>query len=482
METKIKTKILIVTDSAKIHTGLAETARLVFKRLLERYPDQFEIHQHGWFNFNGVEEVPWPIYNTHVNHKPDGTQELDPADRYGQRTFEGILEKVKPDIIWTNGDLWCFDHILHSPNRNKFRLITYYTIDGQPYWGGWIKPEQASEWGSKLVKSDRVVVLTEWGKDTLVKSCPELEEEDIDVVYHPTEVSRFTVRDREQKQLVRDSMYNDQIPKDAFILGWVGRNQFRKQNYKMWELMHYMASGEYLTCDDCGKVTRKDYDHAARRSRKVGELLMYDKNYDYSHCWHCNSKNVQEGEPIDDIYLWLHMNKQDPGYGADIHGTMWNVSERCIYTNGLEQSKGLPPQVIADLISSWDCMLYLSGGEGFGIPAFESLMCGVPVIYTNYSSHADFCQHGGIPVRIDYISELAFGIQRAIANTDDAIKKTLWAYNNREALEVLGHKGREFAESKNLDSIVDSWYEIFNEMMEKPPAIIDTERVFSQVI
>jgi glycosyltransferase involved in cell wall biosynthesis len=484
METKIKEKIkiLIVTDSAKIHTGLAETARLVFSRLLEKHPDQFDIHQHGWFNWNGPEDVSWPIYNTNLKTAANGRQELDPEDRYGQRTFEGVLDKVKPHIVWTNGDLWCFDHILNSPNRNLFRLIAYYTIDGAPYWGNSIKPGKSSEWGEKLVKADRLVVLTEWGRDTLKKSCPELVDKDIDVIYHPIDVSRFEVRDREQKLEIRNKMYNDNIPKDAFILGWVGRNQFRKQNYKMWEVMHYVTSGEYLACKDCEKITHKEYDHAARQTREVGTLMTYDKDYDYSYCWHCRSENISHGEPIDDIYLWLHMNKKDPGYSTDLHGTMWNVEDKCIYTEGLEQSKGLPPKVIADLISSWDCLLYLTGGEGFGIPAFEAMMSGVPVIYSNYSSHADFCQHGGMPVRINYISEMAFAIQRAIANTDDAISKVLWAYNNREDLVDLGAKGREFAMSKNLDSIVDAWHEMFIEMMEHPVAVADSSTIYAQVV
>ena len=103
-----------------------------------------------------------------------------------------------------------------------------------------------------------------------------------------------------------------------------------------------------------------------------------------------------------------------------------------MYTGGLEQTKGVPPKVLADLISSWDGMLYLSGGEGFGVPAFEAMMSGVPVIYSNYSSHADFCKHGGRPVRCTYIPELAFGINRALVDTGDAVRQVLWAYENRE--------------------------------------------------
>ncbi|HEV8542357.1 MAG TPA: hypothetical protein VGR78_08195 [Verrucomicrobiae bacterium] len=40
-----KTKILIVTDSSVLPTGMAETTRFIFSNLLARYPDAYEIHQ-----------------------------------------------------------------------------------------------------------------------------------------------------------------------------------------------------------------------------------------------------------------------------------------------------------------------------------------------------------------------------------------------------------------------------------------------------
>ena len=476
-----KTKILLVTDSGKIHTGLAENVRLVFKNILEQYPDKYEICQHGWFNFNGVEEVPWPIHNTNViqnNGKPD----IDPHDRYGQRSFEGVLQKFQPDIVWASGDLWCFDHILNSPNRNKFRLIVYYTIDGAPYWGGHIEPGVKSEWGEKLSRADQVAVWSEWGVDVLSKSCPELSSSDIVSIYHPIDTNRFSIMSKEEKMLFRKKTYAEGIPNDAFILGWSGRNQFRKQNYIMWEVLHYIVYGDYIQCNNCNKVTVKEYDHSAMKSREIGDLLMYDKDYDYKTCWHCQSKDIINGKPIDDIFLWLHMNKEDPGYKADLHSKMWKVNDRCIYTNGLTTSKGLPPKVVADLYASWDGMLYLSGGEGFGIPAFETMASGVPIIYTNYSSHRDFCKHGGLSVNVRYIPELTFTIHRSITEINDAIKKVLWAYNNREEFAELGKKGREFALTKDLNSISKKWINVFDKLMKKQVSVIDTSKVYTQVI
>jgi len=477
-----KIKLLLVTDSAAIHTGLAETTRLVFRKLLEKHPDKYDIHQLGWYNIRAAESVPWPIYNTHVNTKPDGKAELDPTDRYGQRTFESIREKIKPDIVYSNGDLWCFDHILNSPNRNSFRLVTYYTIDGTPYWGGWLEPDEKSEWGEKLVKADRLVVLTEWGEHVLKNSCPELKDFPIEVIYHPSVTERFKVLDDEEKKIVRQKIYSPQINLDGFIMGWVGRNQFRKQNHKMWEVLHYMMYGDYIQCNACHRVTPKEWDHAARKTREVGALMMYDADYDYESCWHCKSDNVVEGKPLDDVYLWFHMNKQDPGWNPDLHSRLWDCDTRCIYTGGLDTSQGLPPDALAQLISSWDTMLYLSGGEGFGIPAYESIQCGVPVVYSNYSSHADFCKHGGLPVRVGFQPELAFAIQRAVADTGHAIEQILKLYNDRQLGKTLGQSGREYAATHDVNIIADKWDKVFTEMMDKPLPSAGNEKIYAQTV
>jgi glycosyltransferase involved in cell wall biosynthesis len=489
-----KIKLLIVTDSAKIHTGLAETSRLVYKRLLEKYPNHYHIEQLGWFHQpDGPEDIPWTIHQTNVIKHKDRPPELDNTDRYGQRTFEHIRAQFQPDIVWTNGDLWCFDHMLNSPTRNTFRLCCYYTIDGSPYFGSHIVSGKESEWGSKLARTDRLAVLTEWGVDTLKNSCPEIKDKHIDVVYHPVDLNRFKPFTKEEKENFRKVKYPPQIPRDAFVLGWIGRNQFRKMNFKMWQVMHYLKFGDYIECSDCGKITHKEIDQALSVSRSdwsskdlplraSNSLMTYDKGYDYEYCWHCNSKNIVNGTPIDDIYLWMNMNKEDPGFKPNSMTEIYHVSDRIIYTEGLQNSRGLPPAELAKLISSWDGMLYLSGGEGFGVPAFEALMSGIPVIYTNYSSHADFCKHGGLPVRVNFIPELGLSIQRSIADTDHAIQQCLVAYRNRTDFAELGAKGRAFTETKDLDTIVDQWHTIFQEMMQKPTQTVSGEHIYASTI
>ena len=177
------------------------------------------------------------------------------------------------------------------------------------------------------------------------------------------------------------------------------------------------------------------------------------------------------------------MSKTDPGYNFGLHSKLWKIEDRVIVSGADNPTRGLDPKVLADLMSTWNALLYLTGGEGFGVPAFESLMCGVPVIYANYSSHVDFCKHGGLPVRVgQFVPEFAFGINRSVVDSGDAVKQILWAYRNQDKLWDLGKKGRMFALTKNLTTTVDQWHKMFTEMMQTPVARAGTGNIYSQVV
>lgn len=474
-----KIKILLSTDSAAIHSGLAENCRLIFTDLLNRYKDQYEIHQIGWFHVTPTENVPWPIYQTNIIQGPNGPT-LDNEDRYGQRSAESVIQKIKPDIVWTYGDLWCFDHLLNSPNRNSFRLITYYTIDGSPYTGTSLNPGKSSEWGSKLVKADRIVTCSEFGQKVL-KALPELKNKQVDYIYHPMDVNRFRCLSPEEKIAERKKMYSKHVNPDAFIMGWIGRNQFRKQNHKMWEVLHYMKHGDYIECKNCNRITVKEYDWATQKT--VNGTHRYEEGYDYKVCWYCRSENIVNGIPLNDVYLWQHMSKSDMGYNSNLHAKIWNIEDRIISSGSDNPSKGFPPKMLADLLSTWDCLLYLTGGEGFGVPAFESLMSGVPVVYANYSSHPDFCKFGGLPVRVgEFVPEFAFAINRSICDTGDAVRQLLRLYRQRSLVYSIGKTGRQFALSKSLTSTVDQWHQMFQDLNKEPLPINDANKIYAQVL
>lgn len=483
-----KIKILINTDSAALHSGLSETTRNIFIPLLQMYPDKYEIHQCGWFDFKRKEPVPWPIYPTKFIQHPNGQKELDQSDKYGQKTVHELIENIKPDIVFGYGDLWTFDHILLSPLRNTFRLCVYYTVDGQPYHGH-INSDGSTQWGKMLNKADSIVSLSHFGRDTLYTCCPELSDKEIHVRYHPLEMARYENYTDEQIKEMRSKILPPEIMsrENLFIIGWVGRNQFRKQNYKLWELLHYMRYGDYIKCKDCGRVTVKEFNHSAGRSKnpKTGKItdqyIMYDQDYEYNNCWHCKSENIVEGEPDEDIFMWFQMSKTDPGYNSEMHERLWGVNDRTIFTNNTDGMIGISKKDVARLYSLFDVMYYPSGGEGFGNPAFECMAAGTPLVFSNYSSHAEFCKFGGLPVRGTFIPELNNAIQRIAVDNNHAVEQMLKIRKDKELRDKLGNDARQHAIKFDIGQVVPGWDRIFTSMMKKPLPINSNKIYATQI-
>lgn len=349
---------------------------------MQMYPNKYHIEQLGFFHFDNTRIKPmWPIHRTNTINTPQGSK-LDDNDRWGAQSFHPTVARVNPDIVWGYGDMWHFLPVLTSPYRNTYRACIYYTIDGQPYYGQ-LYPDGSTEWGKNLTKADRLVVLSHFGRETLKASCPELKDKDIDVLYYALDTNLYRQRTPEFLQKVKEHLLPKIIANDGFICGWVGRNQFRKQNYKLWEVLHYIVYGDYIQCNDCGRVSIKEWNHAARRTKdpkkypgELDKLTLYDHNYDYTYCWHCKSSKIRSGTPNPRFYMWLHMPKNDPGYNCEMHERMWNVSDHTLYSSGVNNTGGVPKEDLINLIQTWDCMFYPSGGEGFGCPCqpFDTLV------------------------------------------------------------------------------------------------------------
>lgn len=468
-------RILICTDSVVNHTGLAESTRHIFLPLRNLYPNKYDLHQLGYFHVNPKEVQPWPIYQTQPQQLPNGAMTLDQSDKYGQKSFDRIVQQVKPDIVFGYGDIWHFQAMIDSPFRNNYRLVVYYTVDGEPYMGS-MKPENHTEWGSKLARADQVVTLSHFGERTLRASCPEMQDRDIKVMYHPLELQRYPQYTAEERLGLRKNILPPVLAKDAFLVGWIGRNQFRKQNHKLWELCHYMVHGDYIECQTCKRITLKEWDPSTRATRRTEELTLYDPGYTYGSCWHCGSAQVQPGQADPLFYLWLHMSRNDPGYSCELEEYIWRVTDHCIYTSNLNEGRAVSKEDIARLLGCWDAHYYPSGGEGFGNPAFESLAAGCPVLFSNYSSHAEFCRFGGLPVRVaSYQAELQSSIRRCTVDTNHAIEQMLKLRRSKKLREQLGAAGRLHAAKFSLDQMGVAWDHIFDDVMKMPlPAYSNT--------
>ena len=140
--------------------------------------------------------------------------------------------------------------------------------------------------------------------------------------------------------------------------------------------------------------------------------------------------------------------------GRDIH-----------YTEGHDAGNFEEPGQMPSLYQSWDCLLYLSGGEGFGIPPWEAMCAGIPVAYTNYSSHAEFLNKAGAGLAVGGTlqPEQETGMWRMIADVAQVVEATRRLYFQRELGKTLGANGAAFVVQYTAAIQADRWHGIFQQ-------------------
>ncbi len=127
-----KTRILIVTDSPVLPSGLAETTRLIFGGLLDRYPEAYELHQVGLFHCYAVTKPRWPVYPTEAGRTADGQVCFAPDDRYGQKTFPKIAGRLRPDLVFGFGEPHRLLHLCQPRSQRPWRLVLPSTTTNAP--------------------------------------------------------------------------------------------------------------------------------------------------------------------------------------------------------------------------------------------------------------------------------------------------------------------------------------------------------------
>lgn len=455
-------KILIVTESAILPTGMAEVIRLIFETIVDNYPNQYELHQVGLFHSHAVTKPRWPVYPTKGGTDKDGRVFFLTDDLYGQRTFLEVVLELRPDIVFAHNDSQRTLHLCTEPAKRTYKLVLYVNFDGFPF-----PPDQ----GPILDNADLIVTLSEFSKRVVTASLPAIKPDKVEYLYSPADTARFLPLTDTKKMELRNQALPDWMPRDAFLLGWVGRNQWRKQVWILYSVIHYLRTGDYLVCNKCNRVTLRNRGplpahHANDPCGTVGNKSSVQPEA----CGHCRSVHVEKAAPLADVFLWLHMPDEPDQQAWDrswLEQQFGLISGKDIhYTEGHKIGNFKSPGEMPTLYQLWDCLLYLSGGEGFGMPAWEAMCSALPVVYTNYSSHAEFLNKAGagLPVGGILQPEKETCIWRMIADVSQAIEAVRKLYFDRALGRTLGSNGRSFVQQYTPAIQAERWHQIFQRM------------------
>jgi len=177
-----KEKVLIVTDSPAICTGLSRVGRELGFRFHQR---GYETAFAGWFHPNLQHKLPFYIYPI-LRGSPHEPAWLCTA-----------INDFKPDTLLCIGDLWYFSHlgkVLEKAKHKPAERWLYLTLDGDPFWSDWI---------STLQTFTRVYTQSHFALEEISKAWPDFRGK----VVWPG-VDRKIFRPLPEKELSGHSLFN----------------------------------------------------------------------------------------------------------------------------------------------------------------------------------------------------------------------------------------------------------------------------------
>lgn len=424
-------KIFAWCDSPQAPTGFGKSANHVL----------YALHEAGWeiaqLSVNQdpglAQKLPWKVY-----------QPLDRAnDPYGLVVLPELMRVERPDLMWTTFDpevpwkyavpgvttpggqgMNAIDFILTLRDINPgFRTMGWLTVDGGPlsdFELGMLGLSPQLDFAATM--SPHVRDLIAWTLK-LKGQQPNHEAiaERLHVIPGGVDTERFCVPSQDEKAAARRRLH---LPKDAFIILQLERNQQRKQNYMGLEVMEALLKR-----------------HPGRR----GELLLYQHMISDEDTGGCRlGFNLPE-------LAWRYGLKP----GVDV---IWPTDF-------------VPLEQMSDVYQAADVFLSTSAGEGFQYPAWDALACGLPLVVPNDTSRAAWFKDAPNVLLYDCVNRRtvmkgSYGRRMSAPDPGAAAAKIRRVLMKGRKL-TIARAGHDFVErTASVGLVKDTWLKVIAEQAE----------------
>jgi glycosyltransferase involved in cell wall biosynthesis len=390
-------KILYCGDSPTVNTGFGVVSKNIVNRLSDR---GYKVAVLGINHFGDPYDqsvFPYPIY-------PVGRGSIDAM--FGYSKLWEIADKYKPDLIFFLNDPWVIEKYLQSKPRDMqlpyTKYMAYYPIDAGP-----LKPS----WAKMLGNMDAQITYSNFGKGVVTSASNGKEPDNLYQIYHGVDTSVY-------KPLVQGQVRAKLgLPQDAFIVGMVARNQYRKR-----------------------------FDILASAFAKFAQ----DKP---------NAK------------LYLHTYLQDVGFDINDLSYQLDLKDKLILTADLENpAHGVSDEELNMIYNTFDVNALISLGDGFGLPVAESMATGCPQLVSDHSCLRELVEgHGGLTVKNAAWLLNTSGINTwgGLSDESDLVNKLNVLYNSQEMRMKLAQEAYDFITQPmfNWETITDQFEEVIADVM-----------------
>ena len=429
-------KLLFQTDSSLAKTGFGRNAKALLSYLYKT--KKYEIVQYCCgtsYSEPTLNRTPWKSIGTlpdDQNERHRISQDAGQARiaSYGGYLIDKVIKEEKPDFYFGVQDIWGTEFAIDKPWFNKINSVIWTTLDSLPILPTAIK-------NAPKIKNYWI-----WS-DFATKALNEMGHKHVKTMHGCVDASNFfRLEDEERKKLrVRNN-----IDPDAFIIGFVFRNQLRKSVPNLLE--------GYAKWKKENNPKRKTY------------LLLHTY---WKEGWNIKSLAKEYGIPKEEILTTYICKKcltyEIKPYSGEDQNCRHCGSEKSQVTTSV--GFGITEEQLNEVYNLMDfyCHPFTSGGQEIPIQEakFTELITGV----TNYSCGEEQCEEGSGSLPLEWSEyrehqtefkkastcpiSIATSMNIVYNMTSEERRKQgefsrQWALDNF-SVEVVGKKFEEFIDS-----------------------------------
>ncbi len=425
-----KKKVAILTDYSLAVTGFGKVCKYLCSYLHKSGKYDIVNFAVGVAKNNpDLERTPWKTIGVvdpqitqslkQINH-PSSHEQIDRLAGYGAHTIDDLMKQEKPDLLIAMQDIWGIDFTLTHPWAKKIPVVLSTTLDSRPILSTAIEAAKKTQyfwsWADFATKDMHKMGLTH-----------------VKTVRGPLDTSFFyRLSDNKRKELRQ----KHGIPQDAFIIGYVFRNQLRKsvpnllEGFKLFKRDNPRLNAKLLLHTHFGEGWNI---HA-----RCDEFGIDKKDIITTHiCVNCLGYRVKP-------FTGMHVDCECCGVKGQ-HPSQLEPSGRGQVTT--QPGFGISDVELNEVYNLMDayCHPITSGGQE--IPIQQAKLTEVITLVTNYSCGEDSCQPEAHSFALDYAEYREPGTEFIKATTyPSSICKQLnkVVQMKEDQRREMGAKGRQW--------------------------------------
>ncbi len=468
-----KKKVVIHSNHSKSKSGFGRHTKALLTHLHKT--GKYDLVEYctglNWSN-DSLKTMPWKAYGT----LPDSNQEwsqimqgLNQQDQqikqrdvsYGSHNIDRVIKQEKPDVYIGIEDIWAFNGYTDRKWWSKITPIVHTTLDSLP-----ILPDAISV-------ADKIKNYYVWAKfaETAMHVAGH---KHVGTIHGALESEKFFRLSDDDRAKLRQA---HNIPPDAFVIGFVFRNQLRKSVVKM--LQGYKEFCQQNPESNAYLLLHTHWSEGWNIPERIKELGIDPSRVLTTYvCRNCKSYDVKPFQlsPEDYAKPRIDVNK-----GQNQPCRHCNSKNGQVTTNPTD---GVTEEQLNEVYNLMDvyCHPFTSGGQE--IPVQEAKLTELITLVTNYSCGEEYCtpDSGGFPLDWEEYREPGTEFIKASTFASSIAKqlKKVWKMKAADRRST-GQKARDFVMreceikviGKRFEDIIDAaplveWDFDFKEPLKNP--------------